>query len=285
MVLERRGRSDIVAWIVPSLSGDPSAPRFVGYEPKEQPKSDFDFHCRSSLEFLERTGPAPRTLLVLVWHERTRQATVRGFLSTAVQFGHPTVVFANECRSLPPPLLRPTSVPSWEDLLDMQSPGEVAGDERLLAEAIVRKAHILRAVLDRRPLEPYHLRDLDAGPLRSRVQPPAAGEGDLATVLRDPTGGRTAYGPTAESSDWLPPLSRIAAGATPRDAAIGRRAQGPTTKRPRGGEPIRRSPVFAGGLPQPIRCESCPRSRATRSSKRSRTPGTSFFKHDDDARP
>ena len=90
LALEHRGgRSDVVVWVVPCLDASINPDRESVWLKTDDTRGGwFSKQCKDSVDFLTRCGKGavPRMMLVLVWHERCKEAAVWGFLSTAVQF-------------------------------------------------------------------------------------------------------------------------------------------------------------------------------------------------------
>jgi hypothetical protein len=153
LLLERVGRPDLVAWAVPcldsprdperrvvSLYNEAGDTRLLAAQRRESQRS-LRVHCK---------GGRPRTMLVLVWHERLKLAENWGYLSTAVQCAHPDAVFLGDC--LPHAPLNPWPEPHpplrWhQHVAALRSPeAEQPGQRALLPLAITSKAEVVRAL-------------------------------------------------------------------------------------------------------------------------------------------
>jgi hypothetical protein len=164
-----RERSDIVVWVVPCFDLVPDETRHslpLRYHP--HPVWTIDKQQREALDFLLNhcgsDGVTPRALLVVVWHQRSRKAKGWGYLSTAHQLRHPTVIFRNECRPFPPPAPSTSSYEwTWNHLFSLSSPQPRDDDDRDLRSAIRYKARIVQKLQQRDPLTQEETDSLDGG--------------------------------------------------------------------------------------------------------------------------
>ena len=167
LALAKVGRRDLVAWVVPCLDKPRNPGRtWLSLRHRADDRGKFAEQCRWSQQFLRRacTGAEPRTMLVLVWHERLGVAENWGYLSTGVQSAHPDVVYLRDCRPFAPltPWLRDDAAAlDWDEhVLKLASP-DLDADAANLALAVASKAEVVRQMQLRLPLTSEHTRTLD----------------------------------------------------------------------------------------------------------------------------